>query len=154
MTNSFCFTVSQDLTTRKMFDLTGHWNWAKLTLMRNALRTQHIIYISSFAALFLGIANVFHAVILYHWIYYICDVSYILCWNIFCSNNSRYVIALGLKVFIQFHSQVATLIPKMKARCISFDMQGTTLQNCSFVLQLSQQSVFSFGCALFLALKQ
>ena len=36
----------------------------------------------------------------------------------------------------------------------SFDIKGTTLQNCSFVLQLSQQSVFSFGCALFLALKQ
>ena len=46
--------------------------------MRNALRTQHIIYISSFAALFLGIANVFHAVILYHGIYYTHDVSYIL----------------------------------------------------------------------------
>ena len=146
--------MSQDLTTRKMFDLTGHWNWAKLTLMRNALRTQHIIYISSFAALFLGIANVFHAVILYHRIYSLCDVSYILCWVIFCFNQSRYVIALGLKVLIPFHSQVTRLIQKTKVWRTSFDIKGTTLQNCSFVLQLSQQSVFSFGCALFLALKQ
>ena len=69
-------------------------------------------------------------------------------------SKSRYVIALGLKVLIPFHSQVTRLIPKMKVRCTSFDMKGTTLQNCSFVLQLSQQSVFSFGCALFLALKQ
>ena len=44
--------------------------------------------------------------------------------------------------------------PKMKVWRTSFDIKGTTLQNCSFVLQLSQQSVFSFGCALFLALKQ
>ena len=139
--------MSQDLTTRKMFDLTGHWNWAKLTLMRNALRTQHIIYISSFAALFLGIANVFHAVILYHGIYSLCDVWYILCWIIF-----RF--ALGLEVLIPFHSQVTRLIQKTKVWRTSFDIKGTTLQNCSFVLQLSQQSVFSFGCALFLALKQ
>ena len=68
--------------------------------------------------------------------------------------NSKYVIALGLQVFIPFHSQITTLIPKMKVSRISFDIKGTTLQNCSFVLQLSQQSVFSFGCALFLALKQ
>ena len=68
--------------------------------------------------------------------------------------QSRYVIALGLKVLIPFHSQVTRLIQKTKVWRTSFDIKGTTLQNCSFVLQLSQQSVFSFGCALFLALKQ
>ena len=63
-------------------------------------------------------------------------------------------LALGLKVLIPFHSQVTRLIQKTKVWRTSFDIKGTTLQNCSFVLQLSQQSVFSFGCALFLALKQ